>query len=89
MQDKEGVRVEVAKALGNIAGEATVAPLVHLLKDKSELVRREAAKALGDSKSQEAIVPLQEALDDPDPQTRYAVLDSLTRLGWSPKKDGE
>jgi len=71
------VRVEAARALGEIKSPEAVPHLIEALKDEDEGVRSAAAWALGAIKSPEAVPHLIESLKDEDLYVRRAAAEAL------------
>jgi HEAT repeat protein len=81
-QDKDPVnRSAAAVALGFVGSDASLKPLIKVLKNDLPLVGMEAAAALGRLGKSEATDPLCEALVSPDPNVRANALLALGRLG--------
>ena len=76
------IRVEVAKALGQVDDERAIIALIESLKDDALAVRAWAADSLG-KLSGTAVRPLIEALEDEHLSTRGAALQTLEKLGRS------
>ena len=78
--DKE-IRIQCAKALGNIGGVEAVSPLCESMHDSAWEVRAVSAIALGLLKADRAIAALVGALGDSVWWVRYNSADSLAELG--------
>ncbi|NQE06259.1 HEAT repeat-containing taxis proteinF [ANME-1 cluster archaeon GoMg1] len=75
------IRMNAAKALGDIGDAKTVEPLIEALKDENINVRANAAGALGSTEDTKAIEPLKEALKDEDEDVRRNAAWSLGSIG--------
>jgi len=78
--DKE-IRIQSAKALGNIGGPEAVAPLCASMHDSEWEVRALSATSLGLLKADRAVSALAGALGDPFWWVRYNSADALAELG--------
>jgi HEAT repeat protein len=77
-----GVRANVAQALGQLGGEDTGPALLTLLRDSDALVRMKAAESLGELRYEESLEALTGSLiHDSDPLVRIHVAEALGDLG--------
>jgi HEAT repeat protein len=76
-----GVRLSVARALGDRGSPAAVPSLIGLLEDPHPEVRGEAAAALGRLRAPGALAPLQALLGDPEPGVRRQASRALGEIG--------
>ena len=77
----EDVRVNAARALGQIGGARAVRPLTKALADNESSVRREATKALGQIGDPQAVEALAGALEDGDSWVRREAAEALGKIG--------
>jgi HEAT repeat protein/class 3 adenylate cyclase len=76
----EEVNREIAKAFGEIGGEAVINPLFELLREDNRLVRIEAIKALSMIKNEAVISEIKLALEDPEEEVKSEAAKALKTL---------
>lgn len=77
-----GVRANVAQALGQLGSESAGPALLTLLRDSDALVRMKAAESLGELRYEESLEVLTDSLiHDSDPLVRVHVAEALGDLG--------
>lgn len=72
-QEVDWLRACAAIALGRLAGEEVIPPLVNALRDDSIIVSRAAISALGDAKNPQAISHLKGILENKDREELHAI----------------
>ncbi len=75
------VRLQTARALGNLGNTQAVEPLIQALSDQDRRVRERVIEALGVLRDRRAVGPLVSALADPEKDVRAAAARALGRLG--------
>jgi HEAT repeat protein len=83
----EEVRMEAAKALGNIQSFVCVEPLIRRLEDSFGHARRVAASSLGAIGDPKALVPLVEILKDPYIDVRMAASEAIVKIQGVPDEE--
>jgi HEAT repeat protein len=76
-KDDKVARIRAVYALGEIGGEAVLAPLVGALGDPVHDVRCAAIRVLGELHEPRTLGPLFDLLDDNDPSVRALVIEAL------------
>lgn len=75
------VRLDAAKALGNLGDVRSVEPLIRLLEDPDDDVREEAARALSRLGGERAVAPLIALLEDDNADVQREAASALGRIG--------
>ena len=76
-----GIRVNAARALGELRNRLAIPPLIGALSDENRLVRKNAAEALGKIGDSSALEPLVEALNDEDGFVQAKAAAALGKIG--------
>lgn len=88
-EDVALVRSRIAWALGKIADERTINPLILALNDEEPDVRKNATRSLGDMMVFDAIPSLVNKLEDTSWEVRAESVVVLEHLGWVPSSEKE
>jgi len=88
-EDVALVRGRIAWALGKIADERTINPLILALNDEEPEVRKNATRSLGDMMVFDAIPSLVNKLEDTSWEVRSESIVVLEHLGWVPSSEKE
>ena len=86
-EPREAVVADAVYALGLIAGEQNLAPIIEMTQHQSSLVRNRCAIALGNLGLQDCTPPLQKLLYDVEPNVRWNAAVSLAKLGSHSGRD--